>query len=677
MTTRTASLKLVAALASVLCLQSAAGQAQAARHAPRRAVREAFSAAYEAALAGAKASQNADSRALRAYPLYPYLQAARIEHALDALSGARAAADDRAAAFLQAHAGEPVAEPLREAWLSGLASRGLWQAFVDAYRPESATPTLQCLDLTARTHVDAGDGLERAIAAKWLTAAPLPTECEPAFQWLRAQGALTDELVAQRVRMLLAAGHAKFAELLAQRLPDERAAPLRRWAAMIVHPQQSIDALIDGRAPMPDPRVLLAGWTELATRDPDAALQRFDALLRALRLSAHEVSLLSKATALGLAWDRRPQALAFFSRIDPADVDDYTLEWQARAAMWAGAWPLVARSIASMSDEQRRRSAWRYWAGRAADELQRPADAKRLYEWLLPKDNYYAAMAAARLHRDMAPHARPLPRDAAELRKLAAKPPFLRAHELLALGLRTAATREWQFGLDALSPAARRQSIHLAAAWGWYDVAVSTATDERVFYAYRALYPEPYSRTVAAASELTQIDEPLIYALLRQESLFYAKTASPAGALGLSQLLPSTARRVARKWHQRIPQRADLLDPAVNIKLGAAQLRTLIDALGGQVAPGLAAYNAGRSNVEHWLPERPVDEDVWIENIPYNETRAYVRHVLWHSLVFKWLDSGRAQDASSWLARVRPRGTQAEASRLKTPPAREEDGSRS
>lgn len=655
MTLRTSPLKLVAALGTVLlCLQLVAAQAQSAADTPRRAVRKAFSEAYEDALGGAKASQEADSPALRGYALYPYLQAARIEHALDDAAGGWAAAADRAERFLRAHAGQPVAQPLRETWLASLADRGQWPAFIGAYRPRTASPALQCLHLTARIEVGATDGLIEAIVAKWLTAARLPPECEPAFHWLRARGSLTDDLIERRVKMLLAAGHAKFAEIVAQDLPDERAAPLRQWAALIRHPQQSIDALIAGRAPAADAQALLAGWTQFATNDPNTALARFDALLSACELSAHDVSLLTKATALGLAWDRRREALDFFSRIDAADVDDYALEWQARAAMWAGEWPLVARSIARMSDGQRNRSAWRYWAGRAAGELKEPASAKRLYESLLPDDNYYAAMAAARLHRNMMPHARPLPRDTAELRRLAAQGPFLRAHELLALGLRTEAMREWQYGLDTLPADARRQSIHLAADWGWYDAAVSTATDGGVFYAYRLLYPEPYTRDVTAAGTLTRLDEPLIYALLRQESLFYAKTGSPAGALGLSQLLPATARRIARRWHQRVPSRSDLLDPAVNIRLGAAQLRSLIDAFGGQVAPGLAAYNAGRSNVEHWLPEQPVDEDIWIENIPYNETRTYVRHVLWHSLVFKWVDTGRAQDASSWLTQVRP-----------------------
>src|SRR5690606_32816618 len=129
---------------------------------------------------------------------------------------------------------------------------------------------------------------------------------------------------------------------------------------------------------------------------------------------------------------------------------------------------------------------------------------------------------------------------------------------------------------------------------------------------------------------------------------------SAAGAIGLAQLKPDTARRAARRFNLPAPRREDLLVPATNMMLGAAELATLLEEFGSQLPVALAGYNAGPAAARRWLPDRPLDADVWIENIPYNETRAYVQRVLWHSLVFAWLDSGHPRDTRAWLAAIAP-----------------------
>nr|AIA88816.1 SLT [uncultured Halorhodospira sp.] len=139
---------------------------------------------------------------------------------------------------------------------------------------------------------------------------------------------------------------------------------------------------------------------------------------------------------------------------------------------------------------------------------------------------------------------------------------------------------------------------------------------------------------------------------MRQESLYRSDALSAAGAYGLLQLVPGTARRTAQRWERPRPSPADLFDPAVNVTLGAGQLRMLLDRFGGQTAVALAGYNAGPNAAARWLPSDAVDPDVWVENIPYNETRAYVQKVLWHSLVFAWLRSGDPQRTDAWLARI-------------------------
>jgi soluble lytic murein transglycosylase len=272
----------------------------------------------------------------------------------------------------------------------------------------------------------------------------------------------------------------------------------------------------------------------------------------------------------------------------------------------------------------------------------------------LADDNYYSAVAAAQLHDRAEPHPRSLPKDDRALAVLAGDAAFSRSAELFAVGLPAAAMREWRHAFDRLEPVDRNQSIHLAMQWRWYDLAVATATQQDIFFDYALLYPRPFANEIAAAAKATGLDANLLYAVMRQESLYRIDAESAAGARGLMQLRPGTAARFTARLEGSGLDHADLLDPAVNIRLGAEELARLLERYDGQLPVALAAYNAGPHAADRWLPDAPIDADVWIENIPYNETRDYVRRVLWHTVVFRWLDSGRGLDARPWLRVIEP-----------------------
>lgn len=620
---------------------------------PYRQTREVFLRAYARADSAAPQPGEVDGERLRDYPLYPYLQAARIRRALLNTTGSLESVDQRAATFLSYYEREPVARDVRRAWLASLIERKQWTAFLQQYRDEVANDTLRCQRLIARIELGQAEGLAADIAAQWLTPQSLP-DCERPFAWLREQNALSPALIEQRVRLALENGNTAFARQIIAELPAPQAAPLLQWAALLQNPQRGIDSLIGSPNTQVEPSVLLAGWTRLARKDHPAAIARYDALIRARGIDENSASPYALALALALSWDRDPDALKYFSKVQAADLDDSALEWQARAALWSADWAQVSRSIAAMSDANRQTARWRYWAGRAAENMHELVLARQLYNSVLADDNYYAAMAAARLDQPVVPHPEKLVVDRTQLREVGQLPAFVRAHELLLSDMRSEAANEWQFGYGSLSENARMQSIRLAADWGWYDQAVATATQQRVFNDYVLLYPQPFDSAVRAAARLTQLNPELIYGVLRQESLYRADAVSSAGAHGLLQLLPETARRTARHWKRPKPSTSDLFNPAVNISLGAGQLRILVDRFGGQTAVALAGYNAGPAAAVRWLPSESIDPDIWIENIPFNETRGYVQRVLWHSIVFAWLHTGEAQRTDAWLARIGP-----------------------
>ncbi|MEO6079049.1 MAG: transglycosylase SLT domain-containing protein [Steroidobacteraceae bacterium] len=598
-----------------------------------------------------------DSATLRSYALYPYLQAARLSHALDvAGAGVSAALDEQIAAFVRAHDGEPVAQDLRRSWLAGLAARARWNQFLAFHRDASDGAALRCLGFAASIELQRTEELAAEVTQAWLTPRSLP-DCERAFDWLRGTGGLADALIEQRVRLALEGGNAAFARQIVPLLPAERAGPLLQWAALLENPRREVDALITAPNTAVETHALLAAWTKLARADHVAAEQRFEKLLRARKLDPRAASPFALALALALSWDRDADALKYFARVEAVDFDDPAREWQARASLWARDWKQASRSIAAMSEQNRRTARWRYWGARVAAQLGDNASARQLYESILGEDNYYSAMAAARLKQRIAPNPQTLPLDAMQVASIENLPSFVRARELRSSGLLSDAQAEWRFGQDSLQPPARAQAIHLAARWGWYDQAVATATGERVFNDYALLYPRPYDAEVAVASQVSGISPDVIYGVMRQESLYRSDAVSTADARGLMQLLPESARRTARQWKQPAPSDTALFEPAVNVVLGAAHLKEILDRFDGQLPLALAGYNAGPGAVQRWLPPRAMDPDIWIENIPYNETRTYVLRVLWHSLVFAWLHDQQAQDTQEWLSAVKPGAT--------------------
>lgn len=271
---------------------------------------------------------------------------------------------------------------------------------------------------------------------------------------------------------------------------------------------------------------------------------------------------------------------------------------------------------------------------------------------MLTDDSYYSALAAARIDATFRPHPEETNRDNAVVESLDKQPGFARARELYLCNLRNPAIVEWQTAAATVPAEQQTQLIHLARGWGWYELAIQTAIDKRLYNDYRLLYPHPFDDEMKAAVERTGLDRDLLYGLMRQESRYRPEAISPAGAVGLLQLHPDTAKRAARAAQLGKITDASLLEPKTNILIGALQLKSLQQRFDDQTPVMLAGYNAGPNAAARWLPAKPMDADIWIENIPYNETRTYVQRVLWQRIVFAWLRTGAAQDTKSLLVAV-------------------------
>jgi soluble lytic murein transglycosylase len=592
-----------------------------------------------------------DSPSLRAFVIYDYLVAARLRRELGTSPGEPL--DAAIDAFLEVHGNEPVTHALRHDWLASLAQRARWDWFLPRAHDQS-DPQLICWRLAGELATGNTEGLAAAALARWSLPQQQPPACDEVFVWLRRENFLTPALAESRARAALAADNPHLARESAADLPPALAAPLLQWAQLLETPQLTLGALARSPAVTVDPDALAAGFTKLARASYADAEALLPALLARPQLAPALQMRLRRAAALGAAYDHDPAAVQAFALLDAAALDEPSYEWRVRAALWDGNFARALAWIEQMPPALAAQPRWRYWHARAVAATAGADAAAPAFTELAAIRDYYGYLAADRVHTPYALNAKPSPIDVAAETALRTEPGLVRAHALFSCELVDDANAEWNAVVAHADPALKVQAARVAADWGWYAQSIATLAQSGDFDDVRLRYPRPYAAVVAAASELTQVPADWILGVMRQESLFRVDAVSRANARGLMQMLPATAVSVAKRWHLPAPSADGLFDPLVAIPLGAARLRDLLDRYGGQLGLALAAYNAGAVPVARWLPGGSIDADVWVENIPFNETRGYVEHIVEHIVAFAWVRDAELPRVSALLPRVQP-----------------------
>jgi soluble lytic murein transglycosylase len=643
MTSRRA--QLIAAL-----LLAWAGGACAQGDLQQDALRAEFRAALDAA---AQARAPADSAALRGYLLYPYVEAARLRAALPRVAAGKrdAALEARIQAFLERNGDEPVARELRREWLAWLGERRLWPKFQEQAPPVLADLALRCHALHAKL---AGPGARDEAVALWLAHRERPAACEPVFAWLESPGRLTEAEVESRA--LFAARNRLRLPAALSGLPPERQALARFWERLSAQPERELKAFAAGPLPagvQPGDadlaEALIAAFDRLARRDSKLASALFEDLEEHALFTDTQRHELRLAWALGLAYDLDREAIDAFRGLPEEALDGLAREWRVRAALLHGDSRRALAWIEAMPPVQRDEPRWRYFRARLLHKRD-PKLARELLAQVAAEREYYGFLAAERLGQRPELRPRPLEDDLALQAELAAMPAMRRARELFQCDLREPAMAELRHALRDRAVGARAQAARLAAAWGWHRPTVLLLSELQLWDDLWLRFPRPYDAEVEQAAKDTGLPADWLYAVLRTESLYDDRAVSPAGALGLLQLMLPTARQVAQRAGLPAPERDDLFRPEVNIALGARYLRDLHRGFREHFILTLAAYNAGPNRVPQWLPPKALDAEVWIENIPYNETRAYVQRALSNLVILGWRRNGEPTPVRPLLA---------------------------
>jgi soluble lytic murein transglycosylase len=592
-----------------------------------------------------------DSPALESYAIHDYLVAARLRRDLGL--GSDENLDATIDGFLQTRQGQPVTRGLRRDWLVSLAQRRRWDLFL-LRSADVVDPVLICDRLQGRLTAGDTTGLAAVALLRWILPQTPPPECADVFAWLRREGLLTPALAQVRTRAALLADNPLLAREFAAEIPLNQRAAFLQWSDLLESPKSALNVLATHPLLSVEPEALTTGVDKLARTDVAAALDLLPRLLERGELTPAVRAQLKRSVALGAAYAHDPRAMRAFDDLALDAADSQAQEWRARAAIWAGAYAKTIAWIDQMPASLATQLRWRYWRARAVAETMGAEAAAPLFNEIAGLRDYYAYLAADRLHRNYNLNMRASPENTATQTALTSEAGMVRAHELFDCDMTDDAGAEWSAALAGANNTLKVQAALLAARWGWYAQSIATLAQTGEFDDVVLRYPRPYPDAVNDAARLGQLSPDWILAVMRQESLYRKDAVSRADARGVMQMKPGTASAIARRWHLSPPARDGLFDPSVALPLGAAYLRELLDHYNGQLALTLAAYNAGPNAVARWLPTQSMDADAWIENIPYNETRGYVQHILEHMVAFAAVRGAEPARLETLLPAVEP-----------------------
>jgi len=600
-------------------LAPAAARADAEHRAQQR---HAFLAAERAIAAGHEAKARERMADLDGYPLRPHLELALAGRALHRLPHAQLGA------LLARHATVPGAGSLRRRWLERLAGEGRWRLLREQ-RVDDGDTAGACRAAQAAWRTGHEQEAWRRVEALWPTGESLPDACDPVLAAWRAAGRLDDGLAFERAALAMERGNVGLARYLGRYMGPDRRSLLERWMALRAAPGGLAAFAAEGRLHEPARRrVLVHVFARAAARDPDRGRALWDAL-GPPALPAGLRRELRDLLGTALARAGAPDALEWLRGARAPQA----LEARAVAALSARAWDELASAVAAMPAGLAARERWRYWGARAVEPGDAAAARSRLAE-LARERGYYPFLAADRLRLPYALDGEPIRVDPARVATVAAQPAMRRVHEWLALERIEEARREWHHLAPRLGREEHLASAVLARRWGWHEAAIRSAAAAAHWSDLELRFPLAHRALVERAAKASGLEPERIYGVLRQESAFMRDVRSRAGALGLMQLLPATARQVAREAGLAVPRAQALLEPARNLLLGSLYLAGLERRYARHPVLASAAYNAGPGRVRQWRPTRATPAEIWIERIPFRETRRYVRAVLAYQIIY-------------------------------------------
>jgi soluble lytic murein transglycosylase len=383
--------------------------------------------------------------------------------------------------------------------------------------------------------------------------------------------------------------------------------------------------------------LVVYAMARLASTNFDRAEQMWRRVGKDFAFSPLEKGRIERALAVAAGREDHPARIAVLDRVPKEAVDDAVEKYRIREGLKTGAWAQLARWTESKPVGETNELRWRYWHARSLEQIGRGADAALIFEELARLRDYYGFLSADRLGLDYEMNHHPVAPTGIEIAGIETRPGIVRARELLSVDLPYLARREWQHEIGDLSKRELEVAAYVVHQWGWYDQAILALGKAESYDDLDIRFPLRHEQLVRDYAKKRALQPAVLYSIIRTESAFMVDARSPAGALGLMQVMPATGRETAQRIGTRLASAQGLLEPAKNIMIGSAYLQQVLARFQGSFSMAAAAYNAGPHRVKSWLPKSGcLPADIWVDTIPFTETRRYVRRASFYATVYQW-----------------------------------------
>jgi soluble lytic murein transglycosylase len=565
------------------------------------------------------------SASLVDYPLYPYL---RYQWLKDQLANT-----DQILAFLSTYKDTRFAAPLRSKWLDYLAENERWNEFLKYYEVNENS-----ID-NCRYHwaqYQTGKQQQALTEAKrlWISNTATSKACQPLFSALLNTGQLVPELLWQRFELAVTNNNIATANavLLLFKKPDNDIANV--WLKLHQKPELINESRFWHDKNEKAGRLFAHTVEKLSLSDLDRTMSVWDNQKSTFSIDAITAQRVERKLGFALLGNKDNRAYERLSKV--VLPDEEVRAAKVRAALLEQNWQHVGSALAGLTFAERQEPKWQYWLARAAQEIGDKKQAQLSYAVLAKDRSYYGFLAADTVNTPYQIVDLPVKWDSDTLKELAQKPEFKACQEFKILNRELEVRRQWQFAIKKMAKEELLVAAKLAQQWHWDQLAITTLVKADYWDDMALRFPISYLTEVQASADKHNLDSALIFGLMRQESMLDANAESSAGARGLMQLMPQTARTIAQGLHEPWQSDFDLFNPEMNINYGSYYFRDLLNHFGGHIAVAGAAYNAGPNRAKKWLPTiKAVPADIWIETIPYKETRKYVSTVLSYAMIYQ------------------------------------------
>ncbi|WP_422101718.1 transglycosylase SLT domain-containing protein [Vreelandella sp.] len=621
-----------------LCASVFIGLPTASWAASDEAMRDALDAARQ------QQWQQVDERAIEGHILSGYVEYHRLRNQLPNVAASQVLQ------FIDQHADSPLSE-----WMRGqaIANYGYAGRFSDLLTVADGVPTgtaRQCYYYTAL--LDRAPEQARAAGLDlWRVGSSQPDACNELFNRLRADGTINATAIWERKMLAWQAGETRLSSYLGELLSGQWQTALDTVERVSTQPRAITSApTCLGPECAATAAFYQAAMQRLTRDDTPAAFAAWQQIAPRLNLTSLERQVIDEELAFYALVRDVPGTLGWVDSVLPSLESERVLELRVRRALADRQWTEVVHWIAEMPASQQESSRWQYWLGRANEQLGNREAATARYQQAATDRSFYGFAAADKINQPYRLNHERNHFDEATRAQTARLPVVQRTEALLRIGEDGLANSEWLHAVEHGTPQQARALADYAAHQQWHARLVQTTIAGGMWDALEWRFPPAYRDSFMQWGHQTGVDPFLLMAITRRESAYNHVALSPAGARGLMQLMPGTATQVSRQLGINDPGPYGVLEPELNIRLGSTYLRDKLNRYQGNRLAATAAYNAGPGRVDQWLGSNSMESfDLFVESIPFRETRDYVQAVLSYRVIFESLSNGGSSEGVSLL----------------------------